>query len=307
MPGRRPRPAKGRRAAESRSGCSGSREKSGSRHRSLSTPESCWRTAPDSRSVSAVDSASTRWVGADPVAPFVASTDAVVAHQAIDPFLEPGRVGLLRPLHFLPAKSNVDFRSPWADEISGEAQSAAHRPDDSPIPQVGGCSCRCSCQALSSRHAAALRQAARGFAAAGGGLGVGGARAVRSRLADMARSPGRADWLSSHAVARWRPLRPAWVCRVPRACLLNGHPFMLAIEYVTSWIWSLRTAKPMAMGTPLCGVGMIAHVDAVTCRLPTETSLAGRRSRDRGPPENSSWTTTITVLFASSRWPRLPR
>jgi hypothetical protein len=40
-------------------------------------------------------------------------------------FLELGRVCLLRYLHFLPSKSDANFRSPLADEISGEAQSSA--------------------------------------------------------------------------------------------------------------------------------------------------------------------------------------
>jgi hypothetical protein len=41
-------------------------------------------------------------------------------------FLELGRVCLLRYLHFLPSKSDDNFRSPLADEISGEAHYA-HR------------------------------------------------------------------------------------------------------------------------------------------------------------------------------------
>jgi hypothetical protein len=44
-------------------------------------------------------------------------------------FLEHGRVCKLRYLHFLPSKSDTNFRSPFADEISGEAQV----PDEQPF------------------------------------------------------------------------------------------------------------------------------------------------------------------------------
>ncbi len=47
-------------------------------------------------------------------------TDALTLLDPLDrQFPELGRVGLFRSLHFLPSKSDINFRSPWADEISG--------------------------------------------------------------------------------------------------------------------------------------------------------------------------------------------
>jgi hypothetical protein len=70
----------------------------------------------------------------DPVAHGLVAQSKLLAHRAdalaiIDPFdrqfLELGRVGLLRHLHFLPSKSEADLMSPLADEISGVGAQAA--------------------------------------------------------------------------------------------------------------------------------------------------------------------------------------